>query len=137
MLPPNPLLLTTTILLLASECSAKRNLKAEGVSDPLSCYNPCDMGGCEFMDCNHARISCKGGGCTIVSSTEPKCEGGGCTFMDCDRPTCRGGKWSSKSSRSRAAGADIFFFFIILLLTIGDLARRRLHICKLRRWGCS
>ncbi|GMH62893.1 hypothetical protein TrRE_jg4225 [Triparma retinervis] len=78
---------------------AKMNLRGKGSPDNPNCWIPCDMGGCEFVGCNSARVSCGGGGCNIISSTEARCEGGGCTFSGCVDPSCGGGGctfWNSE-----------------------------------------
>ena len=72
-------------------CVAAQNLRGNLGPDDPGCGIPCDMGGCEFNNCNSARVSCKGGGCEIRNSYQPRCQGGGCDYINCEEPNCEGG----------------------------------------------
>ena len=55
------------------------------------CDDPCDQGGCEFVGCRQALVTCNGGACLFRHCTFASCDGGSCIMDNVDQPRCAGG----------------------------------------------
>mmetsp|Transcript_24186 Transcript_24186/g.48100 ORF Transcript_24186/g.48100 Transcript_24186/m.48100 type:complete len:593 (+) Transcript_24186:92-1870(+) len=127
LLPPSITEVSIWVLALVLSCAAAQNLRGNLGPDDPGCFVPCDMGGCEFNNCNSARVSCKGGGCEIRNSYQPRCQGGGCDYINCEEPNCEGGGCTYFNCKGGDAPKEVQEIKIKKQRTYGEMTAEELE----------